>query len=78
MSAARGCLPRPWRLFAAWSTITWQLLIIASSNHNWLNLQTILQCVFLFDDRALAKVLPRTWAQRLAAVSPLPTSRLAR
>ena len=67
-------LPRPFRLFAAWSTIAWQLLIIATSNHNWLNLLTILLCLFLFDDRALSKVLPRAWAQRIAGMSPLPPS----
>ncbi|MGE5154324.1 MAG: lipase maturation factor family protein, partial [Bdellovibrio bacteriovorus] len=31
-------LPRPWRLFAAWVTILWQVLIIATSNHNFFNL----------------------------------------
>jgi hypothetical protein len=65
-------LPRPWRLFAAWATILWQALIIATSNHNFINLLTIVLCLFLFDDRALRRVLPRRLADRLTAVSPLP------
>lgn len=51
-------LPRRWRFAAAWLTIFWQLLIILTSNHNWINLLTIILCLFLFDDRALARVIP--------------------
>jgi len=51
-------MPRPWRFAAAWITILWQLLIIFSSNHNWINLLTIALCLFLFDDRALRRVIP--------------------
>jgi hypothetical protein len=51
-------LPRRWRFAAAWITIFWQLLIILTSNHNWINFLTIILCLFLFDDRALRRVLP--------------------
>jgi hypothetical protein len=51
-------MPRPWRFAAAWITIIWQLLIILTSNHNWINLLTIALCLFLFDDRAVRRVLP--------------------
>ena len=51
-------MPRRWRFAAAWITIVWQLLIILTSNHNWINLLTIALCLFLFDDRALRRVLP--------------------
>ncbi|MGB5441634.1 MAG: lipase maturation factor family protein [Gammaproteobacteria bacterium] len=51
-------LPRRWRLTAAWITIFWQVLIILTSNHNWINFLTIILCLFLFDDRALRRVLP--------------------
>ena len=51
-------MPRRWRFAAAWITIFWQLLIILTSNHNWINLLTIALCLFLFDDRALRGVLP--------------------
>ena len=51
-------LPRRFRLFAAAVTILIQLLIIATSNHNWINLLTILLCLFLLDDRIVAKFVP--------------------
>ena len=51
-------MPRRWRFAAAWITIIWQLLIMLSSNHNWINLLTIALCLFLFDDRALRRVIP--------------------
>lgn len=50
-------LPRPFRLFAAFSTILLQLLIIATSNHNFFNLLTIALCLFLLDDRLLGKTV---------------------
>lgn len=62
-------LPRPFRLFAAITTILAQLLIIATSNHNFINLLTILLCLFVLDDRAILRVLPgqaRQWAERRA------------
>jgi len=52
-------LPRKFRLFAASVTILVQLLIIATSNHNWINLLTILLCLFLLDDALLKKIVPR-------------------
>jgi len=51
-------LPRPWRLFAAATTVLWQLLIIATSNHNFFNLLTIALCLFLLDDQLLRRWLP--------------------
>ena len=51
-------MPRRWRFAAAWITIFWQLLIILTSNHNWINLLTIALCLFLFDDKALRRVFP--------------------
>ena len=51
-------LPRKFRLFAASATILMQLLIIATSNHNWINILTIALCLFLLDDRLIKKVLP--------------------
>ncbi|MGD8644864.1 MAG: lipase maturation factor family protein [Chromatiales bacterium] len=54
-------LPRPFRLFAAGVTLAIQLLIVASSNHNFSNLLTIALCLFLLDDRALRRVVPARW-----------------
>jgi len=65
-------LPRRWRLFAAWTTILWQLLILLTSNHNFFNLLTIALCLFLFDDQALRRVLPFSWQRRAAASGGLP------
>jgi hypothetical protein len=63
-------LPRPWRLFAAAVTVLWQVLIIATSNHNFFNLLTIVLCLFLLDDRALGPWMPSSWRRR-ADTSPL-------
>ncbi len=65
-------LSRPWRFAAAWITIFWQVLIILSSNHNWINFLTIALCLFLFDDRALQRVLPDSLSQRLGWRTTLP------
>ncbi|MCW9012182.1 MAG: lipase maturation factor family protein [Gammaproteobacteria bacterium] len=51
-------LPRKFRLLAAALTIFIQLLIIASSNHNWINLLTIVLCLFLLDDKIIQKIIP--------------------
>ncbi len=55
-------LPRPFRLFAALATITIQILIILTSNHNFINLLTIALCLFLLDDRAIRGLIPN-WLQ---------------
>ena len=65
-------MPRRWRLFAAWTTLLMQVLIILTSNHNFFNLLTLVLCLFLFDDRALRRVIPAGWCARLAPVSTTP------
>jgi len=55
--------PRRFRMIGAGLTILLQLLIIATSNHNFINLLTILLCLFLFDDAALKRVLPASIAR---------------
>ncbi len=64
-------LPRKFRLFAATFTLFIQILIIASSNHNWINLLTIMLCLFLLDDSLLRKVIPN---QFIAFVKLKPVS----
>jgi hypothetical protein len=59
-------LPRPFRLAAAAITLLMQLLIIATSNHNFVNLLTILLCLFLLDDRIVARLLPARLRSRIA------------
>ena len=51
-------MPRKFRLFAAATTLFMQLLIIATSNHNWINLLTIVLCLFLLDDSIVKKIIP--------------------
>ena len=73
-------LPRRWRFVAAWLTILWQVLIIITSNHNWINFLTIILCLFLFDDQALRRVLPQWLQRRLdwqAPVSDNPVKKMA-
>ncbi|KRT53675.1 Lipase maturation factor [endosymbiont of Ridgeia piscesae] len=62
-------LPRPFRIFAALSTILVQIGIIATSNHNFINLLTILLCLFLLDDHFVRRLLPAKWR---TASPPLP------
>ncbi len=58
-------LPRRLRLFAAGITILIQLFIIATSNHNFINLLTILLCLFLLDDRITGRLVPGWIRQRI-------------
>ena len=60
-------LPRKFRLTAAGVTVFMQLLIISSSNHNWINILTIFLCLFLLDDRAVAYLLPANIIARVKA-----------
>ena len=46
-------LPRRPRLVAAGLTATMQILIVATSNHNFFNLLSLALCLFLIDDRIL-------------------------
>jgi hypothetical protein len=65
-------LPRGPRFFAAWATILMQVLILLTSNHNFVNLLTIFLCLFLFDDRAVSRVVPsaaRHWLTRRQAAA---------
>lgn len=69
--------PRRWRMLGAFLTIGLQLLIVATSNHNFINLLTILLCLFLFDDRALGRVLPASTVDVLRG-APQPQGRIER
>lgn len=59
-------LPRRFRLIGAWLTVIMQLAILATSNHNYANFLVLALCLFLFDDRALTRVLPQAVARGLA------------
>jgi predicted DCC family thiol-disulfide oxidoreductase YuxK len=59
--------PRRLRFCAAWGILLLQSCILLTGNYNWFNLQTMLLCLLLFDDAAVALIVP----QRLRARLPL-------
>ena len=63
-------MPRRLRFLGAWLTILMQLVIIATSNHNYANFLVLALCLFLFDDRAVARVVPGAVARWLQADAP--------
>jgi hypothetical protein len=65
-------LPRRFRIAAALITIFTQLLIMATSNHNFVNLLVIVLCIFLLDDRFISSFMPGRLIERVrAARNPL-------
>ncbi len=66
-------MSRKYRFIAAWLTLLLQVLIIATSNHNWFNILTIILCLFLFDDKAIRKVLPASLCDWLLQQKQLST-----
>jgi membrane protein implicated in regulation of membrane protease activity len=52
-------LPRRVRAVAAVCVLLLQVLISLTGNYNFFNLLTMLLCVFLFDDAALRRLIPR-------------------
>ena len=54
--------PRRLRFVAAFGILVLQSGILITGNYNWFNLQTMLLCLPLFDDSAIQKVLPRSFA----------------
>lgn len=66
-------IPGSPRLFAAWATIGLQSIIILTGNYNFFNLLAILLCLFLFDDRNIAKLLPERFIAFIQAGKTFPT-----
>jgi len=66
--------PRRLRYVAAFGILLLETLISLTGNYNWFNLQTMLLCLALFDDRALRRVLPnglRKWlGARARSIAP--------
>ena len=58
--------PRRLRLFAGLAITLLQLLIFLTGNYAFFNLLTISLCLFVLDDVALGRVLPRNLMSRLA------------
>jgi predicted DCC family thiol-disulfide oxidoreductase YuxK len=68
-------LPRRPRAAAAFAILLLQLLILLTGNYNFFNLLTMLLCVFLFDDAALGRIIPRPLKSRVQSRSALPSAR---
>ena len=51
-------MPRRLRHVAAWSIISLQILIFITGNYTFFNVLTVAICLFLFDDRELARFTP--------------------
>lgn len=60
--------PRRPRMFAAWCFILLQSAILLTGNYNFFNLLTLCICLFLFDDAALRRILPRRLRARIDAL----------
>ena len=65
-------MPRRLRFVAAWGYLILQIAITLTGNYYFLNLLTIFLCLFLFDDRALAGLLPSRLAARWRYCLPEP------
>ncbi|MBK8816546.1 MAG: lipase maturation factor family protein [Methylococcaceae bacterium] len=67
-------MPRPFRLFAAWSFILLQSCIVLTGNYNFFNLLALLLCLFLFDDSDLAKITPQKLYTKLQQNNRSPST----
>ncbi|MEI9900135.1 MAG: lipase maturation factor family protein [Hyphomicrobium sp.] len=65
-------LPRRPRMIAAGLVALFQAGIILTGNYNWFNLLTVLLCLFLLDDQAVRRVIPRALATRVAVHAATP------
>lgn len=65
-------LPRPFRIFSAWSFIVLQSTIILTGNYNFFNLLTILLCLMLFDDQDFKQLLPGRLIRHIVSRRPYP------
>jgi predicted DCC family thiol-disulfide oxidoreductase YuxK len=66
-------LPRRLRAAAACCVLLLQSLIVLTGNYNFFNLLTMLMCVFLFDDAALHRLVPRRLESRALSHARLPS-----
>jgi predicted DCC family thiol-disulfide oxidoreductase YuxK len=65
-------LPRRPRMLAAALVIVFQIGIMLTGSYNWFNLLTMLLCLFLFDDRALRRLMPDGFPAAIEALAPRP------
>jgi len=65
-------LPRRPRAFAGCALLLFQGLILLTGNYNFFNVLSMTMCIFLFDDVALGRLLPRRITARAQARAPHP------
>jgi hypothetical protein len=68
-------LPRRLRATAACCVLLLQCLIVLTGNYNFFNLLTMLLCIFLFDDAALHRLIPRRLQAQAQRRTPVPGRR---
>jgi predicted DCC family thiol-disulfide oxidoreductase YuxK len=66
-------LPRRLRAAAGCCVLLLQSLIVLTGNYNFFNLLTMLMCLFLFDDAALHRLVPRWLESRAQNHARLPS-----
>jgi len=64
--------PRRLRAAGAWALLLFEALIVLTGNYNFFNLLSMLMCIFLFDDAALAHLVPARLASRALRSAPRP------
>ena len=65
-------LTRPLRLFACAAFILLQASIMLTGNYNFFNLSVILLCLFLLQDRDIARILPQRLIAGIQQKKPMP------
>ena len=70
-------MPRRLRFVAAWGFLVLQIAITLTGNFYFLNLLTMFLCLFLFDDQALARLLPARFAAARVHANPPEAGRPA-
>ncbi len=65
-------LPRRPRAAAGCALLLFQTLIVLTGNYNFFNLLSMLLCIFLFDDAALRRLIPRRLASWVQTRAPHP------
>jgi predicted DCC family thiol-disulfide oxidoreductase YuxK len=65
-------MPRRLRFVAAWGFVILQTAISLTGNYHFLNLLTIVLCLFLLDDRSLTGLMPSSLVDRARQRVPAP------
>jgi hypothetical protein len=65
-------MPRPFRIFACYAFVILQSAIIMTGNYTFFNLVTILLCLFLLEDRDIARLFPNRLASLIQQKKTVP------